>query len=422
MLGSLYARSVSGPPLEGIALAVREVSKAFRLPHEQVHTLKERALHPFRTRSEETLDALNEISIDIRSGEFFGIVGRNGSGKTTLMKCLAGIYRPDTGEIWARGRVAPFIELGVGFNPDLTARDNVLINAVMLGLSPTHARERYDSIIEYAELERFTELKLKNYSSGMQVRLAFSVMVHVDADLLLIDEVLAVGDSAFQRKCHDSLMAARADGRTILLVTHDMNAVQRFCDRAMLIDHGDMITVGDPRDVSRRYEEVNMARYGRSDGPVAAHAGDGTAAILDCWMEDETGERSAQLPHGRPARVRVEVEMRADAVHPNFGFMITDEQGRGVLAIASEATKPQSGHFNAGETVTVDVAFDCVLAVGGYSVSPEVRHSGTERRLKDHRENATSFDVVGAAVSGGMVDLPHSISFARAATVERTGS
>ena len=404
-----------------MALAVRDVSKTFRLPHEQVHTLKERALHPLRTRSEEALQALRDVSVDVRSGEFFGIVGRNGSGKTTLMKCVAGIYKPDSGEIWARGRVAPFIELGVGFNPDLTARDNVLINAVMLGLSPAQARERYDSIIEFAELERFTELKLKNYSSGMQVRLAFAVMVHVDADMLLIDEVLAVGDTAFQRKCLDSLRKARSEGRTILLVTHDMNAVQRFCDRAMLIDGGDMIAVGDPRDVSRRYEEVNMALYGRSEGPVL-HTGDGSAAIADCWTEDESGSRSENIQHGRPARIRMDVELRADSENPNFGFMVTDEQGRGVLAIASEVKKPQSGSFRAGDVVRVDVAFDCVLAAGEYQISPEVRHPGAERRLMDHRENAASFEVIGAPPMGGMVDLPHSLSVSRAETVEKTGS
>jgi ABC-type polysaccharide/polyol phosphate transport system ATPase subunit len=402
-----------------VALAVRDVSKAFRLPHEQVHTLKERALHPFRTRAEETLEALRSVSIDVRSGEFFGIVGRNGSGKTTLMKCVAGIYRPDTGEIWARGRVAPFIELGVGFNPDLTARDNVLINAVMLGLSPAQARERYDSIIEFAELERFTELKLKNYSSGMHVRLSFAVMVHVDADLLLIDEVLAVGDTAFQRKCLDSLRKARSEGRTILLVTHDMNAVQRFCDRALLLDGGDVVAEGDPRDVSRRYEEVNMARYGRSEGPVL-HSGDGSAAIVDCWTEDENGARAETIQHGRPTRIRMDVEMRADAEDPNFGFMVTDEQGRGVLAIASEVKQPKTGRYRAGDTLRVDVAFDCVLAAGEYQISPEVRHQGAERRLMDHRENAASFEVTGARISGGMVDLPHSLSVSRAETMERT--
>ena len=182
-------------PPDDVAVSVDGVSKTFRLPQEQVHTLKERVVHPLRRRSFERLEALKDVSLSVGKGEFFGIVGRNGSGKSTLMKCLAGIYTADAGEMWLRGRMAPFIELGVGFNPDLTAHDNVLLNAVMLGLSPDEADERYDAIIDFAELREFQDLKLKNYSSGMQVRLAFAVMVHVDADLLLIDEVLAVGDA-----------------------------------------------------------------------------------------------------------------------------------------------------------------------------------------------------------------------------------
>src|SRR3954464_5500943 len=190
---------------DDIAVRAEGVSKVFRLPHEQVHTLKERVVHPTRRRTFEALEALADVSFEVRRGEFFGIVGRNGSGKSTLMKWLAGIYRADAGEMWLRGRVAPFIELGVGFNPGPTARDNVRINAIMLGRTPAQARERYDDIIAFAELEEFVDLKLKNYSSGMPVRLGFSVMVHVDADVLLIDEVLAVGDAAFQQKCYDAL-------------------------------------------------------------------------------------------------------------------------------------------------------------------------------------------------------------------------
>jgi ABC-type polysaccharide/polyol phosphate transport system ATPase subunit len=241
-----------------IAVRAEGVSKVFRLPHRQVNTLKERVVHPTRRRRYETLNALREVSFDVRQGEFFGIVGRNGSGKSTLMKCLAGIYRAD-GQMWMRGRMAPFIELGVGFNPELAARDNVLLNAIMLGLTPARARARYDDIIAFAELEQFVDLKLKNYSSGMQVRLAFSVMVHVDADVLLIDEVLAVGDAAFQQKCYDALNRMHADGRTILLVTHDMDQVQRFCDRALLLDRGRMVAVGDPQSVAAHYLQLNFA-------------------------------------------------------------------------------------------------------------------------------------------------------------------
>src|SRR6185503_14578890 len=198
-------------------------------PSERVHTLKETVLHPFRRRSHDAFVALQDVSFAVEHGEFLGIVGRNGSVKSTLLKCMAGIYRADAGAIYVDGRLSAFIELGVGFNPDLPARDNVLINGTMLGLSPREAKRRYDSVIDFAELREFEHLKIKNYSSGMLVRLAFAVMIHVDADILLIDEVLAVGDAAFQQKCHDALETVREEGRTILLVTHDMNAVQRFC-------------------------------------------------------------------------------------------------------------------------------------------------------------------------------------------------
>ncbi|MFL5887428.1 MAG: ABC transporter ATP-binding protein, partial [Thermoleophilaceae bacterium] len=222
------------------AVVVDGVSKTFRVPQERVHTLKERALHPFRRSGHERFEALKDVSFAVEPGEFFGIVGRNGSGKSTLLKCLAGIYRVDQGGIYINGRVSTFIELGVGFNPDLAARDNMTINAIMLGLSPRDARERFDRVIEFAELEEFTDLKLKNYSSGMQVRLAFSVMIQVDADILLIDEVLAVGDASFQQKCFEVFQRMRDEGKTIVFVTHDMGAVQRFCHRAMLIERGDV--------------------------------------------------------------------------------------------------------------------------------------------------------------------------------------
>src|SRR3954466_6884324 len=240
-------------------MVVDGVSKVFRMPEHQVHTFKERTMHPFRRQRYNPIGALQDVSFEVAPGEFFGIVGRNGSGKSTLLKCLAGIYQVDQGEIAIAGRVSTFIELGVGFNPDLAARDNVVLNGVMLGLTASQAAARYDEVIAFAELREFQDLKLKNYSSGMQVRLAFAVMVHVDADLLLIDEVLAVGDAAFQQKCYDVLTDLRRAGRTILLVTHDMDQVQRFCDRAMLLERGEVVAIGGAREVARRYTELNFA-------------------------------------------------------------------------------------------------------------------------------------------------------------------
>src|SRR3954471_6412257 len=291
-----YAHAVSGVP----AVSVEGVGKEFRLPHEQAHTLKERALHPLRRTGADRLHALEDVSFAVAEGEFFGIVGRNGSGKSTLLKCLAGIYKVDRGRIRMRGRLSTFIELGVGFNPDLPARDNVLINGIMLGLSPKEALRRFDAIIAFAELDEFVDLKLKNYSSGMEVRLAFSVMIQVDAEILLIDEVLAVGDAAFQQKCFDEFARIRQRGRTVLLVTHDMSAVQRFCDRAMLLDHGRVVEIADPERVGNRYLELNFAPDARN-GDRAADSqrfGDGRAEIVEAWFEDAAGHRVDALPTG----------------------------------------------------------------------------------------------------------------------------
>jgi ABC-type polysaccharide/polyol phosphate transport system ATPase subunit len=393
-----------GAPETGVAIRADTLHKTFRIPHEAVHTLKERALHPFRSRGFEELRAVDGVSVDIRAGEFFGIVGRNGSGKTTLMKCVAGIYGVDEGEIWIRGRLAPFIELGVGFNPELTARDNVVINAVMFGLTPAQASERYDSIIEFAELSRFVDLKLKNYSSGMQVRLAFAVMVHVEADVLLIDEVLAVGDSAFQRKCQEALLAAQANGTTVVLVTHDMNAVQRFCDRAMLLDRGRVVTIGDPGPVARAYEDLNR---GRLDGTPAIHAGDGAAAIEDVWVEGPDGEHAKSVEHGAPCAGVMRVAFREPVERPQFGVVLSDELNRPVFAATTSWRQHDTGSFDAGEQVTVRLDLENLLTAGAYAVSPEITHPGQPRRVIDHREGAARLEVTGGRLGAGIVALPH---------------
>src|ERR1700759_2377657 len=254
------------------AVVARDVGKTFRVPEQRVHTLKERALHPRRQIGYRTFRALDDISFAVNRGEFFGIVGRNGSGKSTLLKCMAGIYACE-GDIWCRGRLATFIELGVGFNQDLAARDNVVMNGIMMGLTPREARKRYESVLDFAELKEFEELKLKNYSSGMNFRLAFSVAIQVDAEILLIDEVLAVGDAAFQQKCFDVFNDMRDSGRTIVFVTHDMGSLQRFCHRALLLERGDPVYLGEPQDVGDRYLEINFGRD--SEAAASADAGDG---------------------------------------------------------------------------------------------------------------------------------------------------
>ena len=416
-------RSMSAAPIsESVAVRVDCVSKAFRLPHERVHTLKERALHPLRRRTFDRLEALHDVSLEVRRGEFFGIVGRNGSGKSTLMKCLAGIYRADAGDMWLRGRLAPFIELGVGFNPDLTARDNVRINAVMLGLSPVQARARYDSIIAFAELQDFQDLKLKNYSSGMQVRLAFSVMVHVDADILLIDEVLAVGDAAFQHKCHDALTQARDAGRTILLVTHDMNQIQRFCDRALLLERGEVSAVGATGAVTSRYHELNfpsgdevpvrtqgLAPAG-TQGVVLSRS---TAAVhlIDVWTQDGQGRRTQTLRQGVSCAVLMRVRFQEDFDEPLFGFIVTDEQHRPLLYVSTDADPEATGSYRTGDIVDVWASFDNWLGEGRYFISPRIARSGDLDDVLVGHEEFTTFVVTGSRTRAALFEIPYAMGW-----------
>src|SRR3954469_11465152 len=252
-------RSPATPGTETpLAIQVEDLHKAFRIPKQRVDSLKERVVRPFAGRDYRELRALDGVSFEIHQGEFFGIVGRNGSGKSTLLKLLASIYRADSGTIRMAGRLAPFIELGVGFNPELTARENIVLNGVMVGLTPDETRARIEPVLEFAELDEFANLKLKNYSSGMLVRLAFSVMLEADADILLIDEVLAVGDAAFQQKCADAFRDMKAAGKTIVLVTHEMGTVEEYCHRAMLISEGKVQNVGDPGEIGRDYLRLNF--------------------------------------------------------------------------------------------------------------------------------------------------------------------
>lgn len=221
---------------DDIAIRVEHVHKAFNLPHEKTSSIKSALIHFGKRRAPERQQVIKGVSFEIKKGEFFGIVGRNGSGKSTLLKLLAGIYSPDKGKIEVNGKLTPFIELGVGFNPELTGRENVFLNGALLGFSRREMQTMYKDIVEFAELERFMDQKLKNYSSGMQVRLAFSVAIRANTDILLIDEVLAVGDQAFQEKCFNFFSAIKKSKKTVIFVTHDMSNVERFCDRVLMVD------------------------------------------------------------------------------------------------------------------------------------------------------------------------------------------
>lgn len=241
------------------AVIVKDVYKTFKLPHEQHSGLKQLLVNFYKhKRGFEKQKVLNDISFEIKKGEFFGIVGRNGSGKSTLLKLLAGIYAPDKGLVQVNGSLTPFIELGVGFNPELTGRENVFLNGALLGFNRKDMEAMYDDIVEFAELNKFMDQKLKNYSSGMQVRLAFSVAIRAKSDILLIDEVLAVGDATFQKKCFEYFSELKKSKTTVIFVSHDTEALSRYCDRGVLIENGRKKMIGPIKRVVDQYRESLM--------------------------------------------------------------------------------------------------------------------------------------------------------------------
>jgi len=399
-----------------VAIGVSGACKSFRIPREATHTLKERALHPLRRRGFDEFTALRDVSFGVRRGEFFGVVGRNGSGKSTLLKCLAGIYGLDRGRILVDGRMSTFIELGVGFNPDLAARDNVIMNGIMLGLTAREAQARYDEIIDFAELRDYQELKLKNYSSGMYVRLAFSVAIQVEADILLIDEVLAVGDASFQQKCFDIFNDMRDAGRTVLFVTHDMGSVTRLCDRALLLEHGDVVLIDEPDAVANRYLELNFAReqvgIEEAEGPVLEVPALSAAPIRArrAWIEDEAGELVTACIQGQRYVFVTSVELLAELDEPAFTILFLNEHHHDMLVATTAFDRDGAAHYRAGARVDVAVAFDPLFRPGRYTCTLIVGHPGIGQPELTRCENVLSFVISGPYATGGLTDLPHEIS------------
>jgi ABC-type polysaccharide/polyol phosphate transport system ATPase subunit len=387
-----------------LAIQVEGLRKFFRIPTQRVDSFKERAVHPFAAREYRELRALDGISFDIRKGEFFGIVGRNGSGKSTLLKLLASIYRADAGTIRMAGRLAPFIELGVGFNQELTARENAVLNGVMMGLTPQESRDRLDGVIEFAELEEFVDLKLKNYSSGMLVRLAFSLMLEVDADILLIDEVLAVGDAAFQQKCADAFHEMKAAGKTIILVTHEMSTVEQYCHRAMLINDGHIEHIGAPDEVGRRYLQLNFERGSENAQAIEKSTGD-EVRIADAHLDDGDGDRADAVGQGVPIRMRLELEALRDLAGLDIGLVVVDADGFGVTRFDVTVGEFGAREIAAGQRVTIKADLENPLGPGRYFVHCGINRAfGAGVALYVH--NALDFVVYGSDHARGLVAIP----------------
>ena len=396
---------------EQIAIEVRDVSKTFRIPTHRIDRLKERLARPFARQEYRQLEALRDVSFDIRKGEFFGIVGRNGSGKSTLLKVMASIYRADAGRVRMAGQVAPFIELGVGFDMELSARENVVLNGVMMGLTPKEARRRLDQVLEFAELEEFVEVKLKNYSSGMLVRLGFSVMIQADTDILLIDEVLAVGDAAFQQKCAEVFQQMRDGGKTVVLVTHDMAAVEHYCHRAMLLNRGEMVEVGAAPQVARRYLRLNFEQgFHTAQGEKPEMADD--VDLLDVWLENRDGARLTNVEHGGAIRFGAELEVKSELSRPRFGFVVANIDD--VYIHEFVATLPEDdwaeNRLTPGQRVRVCVELSNRLRPGRYFLHYGVGQTGVRDYPTLWVPHAIGFVVSGGEKTLGVVTPEHEVT------------
>lgn len=351
---------------EEIAISVKGVSKDFKLPHEKADSIKSLFVNPFNKnkRKYETQRALRDISFEIKKGEFFGIVGRNGSGKSTLLKIIAGIYQPNKGKVTINGRLVPFIELGVGFNPELSGRENVYLNGALLGFSEKEVDEKYNAIVDFAELERFMDQKLKNYSSGMQVRLAFSVAtILAESDVLLIDEVLAVGDADFQRKCFSYFKKLKKENKTVVFVSHDMSAIREYCDRAVLIDNNEIKTMGMTDGVAQEYEKLfSMNQQLSSSNKNGTRWGSGDVITKDIKIDiNNENIKITQL-----------VVSRVELNNPILGIRIRSLSGEGITGTNSKIEKIATGIFKPKVSRIITWSFPNVLADGEYYIDPAI--------------------------------------------------
>ncbi len=351
-----------------IAVSVTGVSKNFKLPHERADSVKSLFVNPFNKNRHrvEVQHALKNISFDIKKGEFFGIVGRNGSGKSTLLKIIAGIYEPTSGTVTKKGKLVPFIELGVGFNPELTGRENVYLNGALLGFSKKEVDANYKSIVEFAELERFMDQKLKNYSSGMQVRLAFAVATKAQAEILLVDEVLAVGDADFQRKCFDYFRELKKNKTTVIFVTHDMNAVREFCDRAVFIEKNELIATGRPDKIAAKYARMFMDEAGAdsvTDSTKAQRWGNNDLSFTKVQVSPKK-----LIDKTEPLDITLKLKANKSVKNPLIGFSVKNGAGQILVATNTKLEDINTGDVRQGDTLEVNFSVPNLFSDGQYTV------------------------------------------------------
>jgi len=384
-------------PQDEIAIKVEHLTKSFKIPLESSNGLKQKLINTIKGRKGyRTFTPLNDISFEIKKGEFFGIVGRNGSGKSTLLKSIAGIYTIESGKVSVNGTLVPFIELGVGFNAELTGRENVYLNGALLGFSNSEMAAMYDEIVDFAELHDFMEERLKNYSSGMQVRLAFSIAIRAKGDVLLLDEVLAVGDAAFQQKCYDYFEELKRENRTIVLVTHSMEAVKRFCSSALLLENGNIKLIGTPEEVADQYIVDNIQKSNKKTTNSDAEIESKYIDLLEGSIDKVELNREQSLLLNLTYKLKKEI-------NPMVGMSIISA-GRSIAELNSIKTGLSS---ELGKMHKVEMSIPMnMFNPGLYSVNISIFKKET-RELIDYKLDVGSFVVEGNDQSrGGVIYLP----------------
>ena len=387
-----------------VAVSAEGVSKMFRLVHEQNNSLKATILRGRRVVAEDFW-ALKDVSFEVNQGETFGLVGHNGSGKSTMLKCLAKILRPEKGRVKVNGKMSALLELGAGFHPELSGRENVYLNGAILGVGQKELHKRFDEIVDFAGIGQFIDEPVKNYSSGMYVRLGFSVAINVDPDVLLVDEVLAVGDEEFQRKCNEKFAQLKSNGKTIVLVSHAMASVQNICDRVAWFEHGEMKEIGDPRDVIQSYTgTVTLDRH-EDEGTDVVRWGSGEGLVERVELLDAEGQPVSRVPTGAPATVRFHYRTDQPIERPVLCVSIFTVHG---LEITGPTTR-DAGFVpdKIDGTGYIDMHWDRLrLLPGTYDLSVSLRDY-TLMHMYDYRRNVVRFDVDRGAIreQTGVVSL-----------------
>lgn len=396
------------------AIKVENVSKAFKLPHEKQSSIKGLFVSMFHgKRTYERQQVLKNINFEIKKGEFFGIVGRNGSGKSTMLKTLAGIYTPDSGHIQINGKLTPFIELGVGFNPDLTGRENVFLNGALLGFNREEMLAMYDEIVKFAELDKFMDQKLKNYSSGMQVRLAFAIAIQAKSEILLLDEVLAVGDQNFQKKCFNYFAQLKKEGRTVILVSHDMEAVKQYCDRAILLHNGEIAHSGETHKVTEVYYKLNIEKQQNDTKDKTKLNGDrkkeGTR-LLSIRSIDSSGKQRDIVPSDEDIIIEMSALAGEDLKSPTLGLVILNELNQSIFATNTPTMKIKLKDLKEGETVTGRFNIRNIYTDGTYWLSGAISNSveTIPREAYDRVERISSFSISGREMKASLTHPDHS--------------